>query len=43
VNNTEAITGSVTVTPIVDDIQEFKVVSHDDALNLAERPGAISM
>jgi hypothetical protein len=41
VSNTEAITGSNTVTPIVDDILEFRVVSHTDQAQFGGATGGV--
>lgn len=41
VSNTEAITGSVTVTPILDDIKEFKVDSHNDQAQFGGATGGV--
>ena len=41
IDNTEAITGTVTVTPVVDDIREFKVDSHNDQAEFGGATGGV--
>lgn len=39
INNNEAISGSQTITPVPDDIQEVKVISHTDSAQFGEGLG----